>query len=1532
MTKTFKKRILSLLLSITIAIPAWMPGSIMIANADTVNLLANGSFEGTRNTPTAPDTPVQWPEGQPDHWSYSGSTDTATPIRDALIGTYDDTIFKEGTVSLKLELNGAARYLENRLNPIQPNTKYKFSFWCKTEDLTSTAANANGFMIRAERANVNGIGATASTRTDIIIPVGTNDWTYYERTFTSHSDAATFNAVVQIANHVNPGNKTSGTVWIDDMRLEPVLTEITGIAINSPATTLNINTSLQLSTTITPPDADNQNITWSTSDADIATVDAAGLVTGIAEGTVAITATSDANQAINDTVTLDVVVPPPATGITLDNNTLNLNTNEGKKLIATLNPQSSADAITWSSSDESIAVVNDGLVIGKQAGIVTITAMVNGYTADCTVTVQTAVIDDFDKLRLKWRESIIPYNYDLSVPDTQAKITEIATKAQYYWENMNRTAFTTANVLLWTKPDLTVNGTPQQQEFTDFHKYLHTMSIAFVADGSPLQYNPALLDDIIRGMDWMNANLFTGHGGTPAPKWNVANWWHRDIGMPLNSADIVTLIYDFIPAAKRTEYTDRIAIYASNPQINATGGGNTINANRVDKCKATMVLGILQKDVAKLSLAANTLFTGIPNANVMGPAVTSGNGFYADGSFIEHNIYPYTTSYGTVSISGIARIMYMLADANIDNTSFQFDSTTMNRMYDYIDHSYIPVLYQGLAMDITSGRAISRFYNDDLARGAEVVHAIILIAESAPSPYRETYLGYAKGWIQKNPALQNSKNLWMDQKCRDIVADNSIATITTPNGIHPFNRMARTVYKQDKFDFAIAMHNYRIGTYESINGENPLAYHTADGMTYLYNDLNQFNGNYWATIDYKRLPGTTVDTIDINTIKGNDVSANSAVRWAGAAKIDDYGAAGMRLDLNTRSGMDLTANKSWFLLGGKIIALGSGINSSTGRAVETTIENRKLAADGSNKLSVNGSEITGNHAGTLTADWAHIQGSNNTTSIGYYFPGSQTLSAGKVASTGNWNNVNTAVNDIGDVTDIYAQLIIDHGINPTNGTYHYVVLPGFSEQETKEYSNNPDFEILSHTDTLHAVYDKNLKIIAINNYSAAPQTVTTPIGDVTVSTTASVLIREYADNTVKVAVMEPTVDTTAHLSTVTVDIDRSLKQVVTHDSNVTSSALNNPVTLTYTVNNGITSNAAANYQKTFEAVIELIPLPVHEITENYVDQNGNIIAVQSKTQIIQNRKYVKAAPSITGWIFDHFELDQVAQSGSTATIECVNTAHTIKFVYKAQPSSNSSSGSSLAPTVITLDKSSVTLWNGKKITLTATITGTDQKAQFTSDNTAVATVDENGVILGKSAGTATITALVNGSKTTCTVTVRQYVTKISLSNSTLKLAVGKTNRLKAVVSPKNAYDKSVFYTSSNSKIATVDKQTGLIRAKKPGTVTITAKAKDGSGTTKKLAVTVYRPVAKIHTSKTAIALVKGKSYPIRITVAPANATNRTVEYTSSNKRIATVSPKGYILAKGVGTCYITIKAKDGSNTTTRIKVTVSNSKRYIKTK
>lgn len=152
------------------------------------------------------------------------------------------------------------------------------------------------------------------------------------------------------------------------------------------------------------------------------------------------------------------------------------------------------------------------------------------------------------------------------------------------------------------------------------------------------------------------------------------------------------------------------------------------------------------------------------------------------------------------------------------------------------------------------------------------------------------------------------------------------------------------------------------------------------------------------------------------------------------------------------------------------------------------------------------------------------------------------------------------------------------------------------------------------------------------------------------------------------------------------------------------------------------------------------------------------------------------------------------------------------------------------------------------------------------------------------------------------------VERISIDKSQFTITKGKSRQLKMAISPAKADDKSVVWSTSNPKVATVS-QTGVVQAKGKGTCIISVITNDGKKkATCKVIVTV--PVKKMKLNKSKVVIKKGKTYKLKCTLTPKNATNKKVVWSSTNKRIAKVS-KGKVKARKKGTCYIIVKTKDG---------------------
>ena len=238
---------------------------------------------------------------------------------------------------------------------------------------------------------------------------------------------------------------------------------------------------------------------------------------------------------------------------------------------------------------------------------------------------------------------------------------------------------------------------------------------------------------------------------------------------------------------------------------------------------------------------------------------------------------------------------------------------------------------------------------------------------------------------------------------------------------------------------------------------------------------------------------------------------------------------------------------------------------------------------------------------------------------------------------------------------------------------------------------------------------------------------------------------------------------------------------------------------------------------------------------------------------------------------------------------------------------------------ISFNKTSVSLKAGETVTLTATVKpddATDKTVTWSTSDATVATVS-NGVVTAKKVGTATITAKAGDKSATCEITVVSTpVTAVTLNKTSVSLKAGETVTLTATVKPDDATDKTVTWGSSDESVAKVEN--GIVTAIGKGLSTITAKAGDTSAT---CMVTVSVPVENVTLNKTELVLQKGQEEVLVALVSPDDATDKTINWSSSNVSVVRVDQNGAVAAEGAGTAVITASAGTKSATCT-ITVTI----------
>lgn len=736
--------------------------------------------------------------------------------------------------------------------------------------------------------------------------------------------------------------------------------------------------------------------------------------------------------------------------------------------------------------------------------------------------------DEYDGLRAKWKEMVNGGTaFNPLDPDFSSIISRITATAQLNWDTMNKSP---GRTYLWS--DLA--SSTDYSHITNSYRRLKALALAYATQGSSLQNNATLKADIISALDWLYTNWYN------ETKAESGNWWFWEIGTPLALNDCTVLLYDILTTTQITNYMNAVDHFQ--PTVTMSG------ANRVWECTIIAVRGVIIKNSAKITAARNGL-------SAVFLYVTSGDGFYTDGSFIQHTGHPYTGGYGQDLIQDITNVMYLL-----NGSTWQVTDTNKDNVYKWIYDSYEPLIHKGAMADMTEGRVISRYNFENHVIGHYIIRAVIRLTQFAPSADVAKYKSMVKEWIQKDTYLSFYSDATLNTAIlgKAIVNDGSVTARGDIVKNKQYPEMARTMHLRPGFNFGISMNSSRIYNYESINSENLRGWHTSDGMTYIYNnDLSQYSDNFWPTVNSYRLPGTTVEQ---NTTIG--ASKYSTQTWVGGTQfLGTYGVTGMALHPYLQT---LEGRKSWFMFDDEIVALGAGITATDNKVVETIVENRKLNSSGNNALTVNGTVKPTNlgWSETMTGvNWMHLAGNVSGSDIGYYFPSAATVKGLREARTDAWNSINTnnEWNNPTLYTRNYLTLWFDHGSNPANATYSYILLPNKTNTGVNSYAASPQVSILENSTEAQAVKEIGLNITGINFWKIMVKRV----GIVQVDKQASVMLKENTDS-YEIAVSDPT---QLNTGTLTLEIQKSGADILSADPAITVTQLSPIIRFTVDLTN-----------------------------------------------------------------------------------------------------------------------------------------------------------------------------------------------------------------------------------------------------------------------------------------------------------------------------------------------------------------------------
>lgn len=766
----------------------------------------------------------------------------------------------------------------------------------------------------------------------------------------------------------------------------------------------------------------------------------------------------------------------------------------------------------------------------------------------------------YDQLRQRYFNVLTSSNADIGDSIVRSRIRKLDIVADSLWNSMNKNP---DRDYLWEADKKPVyikgtfpHGSVSSKVTTSFGK-LYQLALVYRTNGSKFYNNSQLKKNIIEGMDWMLANQYN-----PSIKW-YDNWWDWVIGIPMTLNNLLVLMYDDLTKNQLDKAISAMNFFA--PGVSYEGAST--GANKIWQCKVMALRGIISHNPEQLKMA-------IKGLNGEFKYVTIKDGFYHDGSFVQHQWHPYTGGYGRSLLRELVDIIVM-----VDDSEWEVPEKNRQMIYEWIHNSFAPVIYRGALMDMVRGREASRVESDRVS-GHSLLVSFIRLSQIAPKKEKI----FLQSFVKTNIIEDRYRDFLIDvpsyllSVTREIISDPAIRPIENRILNKIFAAMDRVVHIQPEFAFGLSMSSSRIENYETINGENIKGWHTGDGMTYLYdNDLRQYSDSFWPTVDVYRLPGTTEDTRtrEAKTLPFGDglLYANgykSPQNWVGGSSIlGKYGLAGMWFDAQDCS---LEAKKSWFMVGDEIVALGTGINSSDNRTIETTVENRKINEGSICHFYSDGNEIL-THDGEWAlknCHWIHFESLNEKSSIGYYFPDKPVLNIQKGLHIGTWFDINQLYPLKNPISKSYFTLWLDHGKNPRNGTYAYVLLPGKDLAETEEYAKNPNSVILINTPKLQAIHNKKEKVTGINFWETPDNYVET----IHVDAPASVIVKETTDELV-IGISDPT----QLNKTISVVVNRSIKGIISSDKEIEVLSTKPQLKLKVNVSNAIGSTRSITVKK-----------------------------------------------------------------------------------------------------------------------------------------------------------------------------------------------------------------------------------------------------------------------------------------------------------------------------------------------------------------
>lgn len=510
-----------------------------------------------------------------------------------------------------------------------------------------------------------------------------------------------------------------------------------------------------------------------------------------------------------------------------------------------------------------------------------------------------------------------------------------------------------------------------------------------------------------------------------------------------------------------------------------------LGGNLVDMGRVKIIEGLLRKDntiIEKTSHSLKNLFT----------TATKAEGFYADGSYIDHTNVAYTGAYGNVLIDGLTQLLPI-----IQETDYKISNQELDMVYKWINQSFLPLIVKGELMDMSRGRSISREAASSHSAAIEVLRGFLRLANMSNEERNLDLKSTIKTIITSNKfynVFNNLKSYSDIANMNKLLNDSTVATKPLKSNLSTFNSMDRLAYynAEKDFGFALSLHSKRTLNYEGMNDENTRGWYTGDGMFYLYNsDQSHYSNHFWPTVNPYKMAGTTEKdakredtTKDFMSKHSKDAKEKTGQvtgtsDFVGSVKLNNHFALAA-MDF-TNWDRTLTAQKGWVILNDKIVFLGSNIKNTNGIGnVSTTIDQRKDDSKTPYTTYVNGKTIDLKQASSqqfTDTKSVFLESKEPGRNIGYIFFKNSTIDIERKEQTGTWNSINRTSKNTSIVSNPFITISQNH--DNKGDSYGYMMVPNIDRTSFDKLANSKEVELLENSSKQQVIYDKNSQTWAV---------------------------------------------------------------------------------------------------------------------------------------------------------------------------------------------------------------------------------------------------------------------------------------------------------------------------------------------------------------------------------------------------------------------------------------------------------------------